>query len=89
MTPTTIDAVYQDGVFRPDVAPDLPEGTRVWVTVDATQVPQPQPLTGEALMELIRSAAAKFNPATDRPEVTSANVDAVLYGRKGDPGDVR
>ena len=87
MSPTTIDAVYQGGVFRPVSPPDLPEGTRVQLTIDAADAPKQQPLTGEALMELIRSIAAKANPGP--PENTSENVDAILYGVRGDPGDVR
>jgi predicted DNA-binding antitoxin AbrB/MazE fold protein len=83
---TTINAVYQDGVFRPEVPPDLPEGTTVqlWVLT-----PKRSRLVGEAALEHLRYVASKFDPLTDRPEVTSENVDEILYGKKGDPGDVR
>ena len=79
MTPKTIDAVYQDGVFRPTAPVELPEGTAVRVTV---VVPEPPPRVRdpEEIMAHIRAAHAKFNPATDNPEVTSRNVDEILYG---------
>ena len=31
---SSVDAVYQDGVFRPVSSPDLPEGERVRLTVE-------------------------------------------------------
>jgi predicted DNA-binding antitoxin AbrB/MazE fold protein len=30
----TVDAVFQDGVFKPERRPDLPEGERVRITVE-------------------------------------------------------
>jgi len=30
----TVDAVFQDGVFKPQRRPDLPEGERVRITVE-------------------------------------------------------
>jgi predicted DNA-binding antitoxin AbrB/MazE fold protein len=84
MTPTTIDAVYQDGVFRPLTPPDLPDGTRVEVRVVLTL---PPPLTPEERYARIMAVAAKARPGP--PENTSENVDAILYGRPGDPGYAR
>lgn len=75
---TMIDAVYTGGVFRPATPPDLPDGTTVRLTVTpalATAAPDPA-----AVLARIRAAGAKFNPATDNPTVTSANVDSILYG---------
>jgi predicted DNA-binding antitoxin AbrB/MazE fold protein len=83
MIPTTIDAVYQDGVFRPTTPVELPAGTKVQVTV---LVPA-TPFDPEVAMECIRRASAKTRPGPI--EYTSENVDAILYGRPGDPGDVR
>ncbi len=86
----TVSAVYEDGVFRPEVAPDLPEGTSVQLSFVPTKPIEPKTLlTGPEMLALISKSWAKFNPDTDRPDVTSVNVDAILYGRKGDPGDVR
>lgn len=33
----TVDAVYQDGVFKPERRPDLPEGERVRITVETVR----------------------------------------------------
>jgi predicted DNA-binding antitoxin AbrB/MazE fold protein len=30
----TVDAIFQDGVFKPERRPDLPEGERVRITVE-------------------------------------------------------
>lgn len=88
-----IDAVYQNGVFRPVTPPDLPDGTAVRLAIlpappvfAPPDLPPPDP--AKALARIL-ATVAKFDPATDHPEVTSANVDAILYGRPGDPGDVR
>ena len=87
----TFSAVYRDGVFRPEVPPDLPEGTSVRLTIEPTPRPLPAegktPLTGQALLDLIQHISNKAKPGP--PENTSENVDAILYGVKGDPRDVR
>jgi predicted DNA-binding antitoxin AbrB/MazE fold protein len=87
----TINAVYENGVFRPDVPPDLPEGATVRLMIAPPARPIPlegqTPLTGTALLELIQRIASKAKPGP--PENTSENVDAILYGVKGDPSDVR
>jgi predicted DNA-binding antitoxin AbrB/MazE fold protein len=77
-----VDAVYQNGVFRPATPPDLPDGTPVRLTVvPATPpVPPPPPPTGAEVYALIQKIIAKYNPATDNPDVTSENVDQILYG---------
>lgn len=81
---TVIDAVYQDGVFRPATPPDLPDGTPVRLTV----VPAtPAPTGAEAYARIQEIIARSHKPGP--PENTSENVDAILYGRPGDPGDVR
>lgn len=86
----TFSAVYQDGVFRPEIPQDLPDGTSVQLTFAPTRpVEAKTQLTGPEMLALISKSWAKFNPDTDRPEVTSMNVDAVLYGMKGDSGDAR
>lgn len=83
---STITAIYENGVFRPVVALDLPNGSKVELKVVFPKLPR---LVGTAAVEYLRRVTANFDPATDRPEVTSNNVDEVLYGKKGDPGDVR
>ena len=83
---STITAIYENGVFRPEVAPDLPNGSKVELKVVFPKLPR---LVGTVAVEYLRRVTANFDPATDRPEVTSNNVDEVLYGKKGDSGDVR
>jgi predicted DNA-binding antitoxin AbrB/MazE fold protein len=87
----TIKAVYQDGVFRPEVPPELAEGAEVRLTIVEPPPAPKQPLVGEELLALISKSWKKFNPNTDRPEVTSENVDQILYGSGGSGGigDVR
>lgn len=82
------DAVYEDGVFRPTGPVDLPPGAAVRVTA----VPPPRPpLDPDEVYERIMRSAAKANkkPAVDDGLVVSENVDRILYGTKGGPGDVR
>ena len=75
----TIDAVYRDGVLHPASLLDLPNGTAVRLNV-LPAVPAKKPATGAEAYALIQQVIAKFNPATDNPEVTSENVDEILYG---------
>jgi predicted DNA-binding antitoxin AbrB/MazE fold protein len=84
---TIIDAVYEHGVFRPAVPPDLAEGTSVRLTVSPAEAPAPPPegRTAYDIIAAIVARSAKPGPA----ENTSENVDAILYGRPGDHGDVR
>ena len=76
---TAVAAVFRDGAFYPATPLDLPNGTAVRLTVEAAslalQAPDPA-----AVLARIMANAEKFNPATDRPEVTSRNVDEILYG---------
>ena len=39
---STVDAVYQDGVFRPVSSPELPEGERVRLTVERVAPAKPE-----------------------------------------------
>ena len=84
---TVIDAVYQNGVFRPTTPPDLPDGAAVRLTVVAAASPAaPAPTGAEAYARIQEIIARSYKPGP--PENTSENVDAILYGRPGDPGDV-
>lgn len=38
---TTVEAIFEDGVFKPVKPPELPEGQRVQITVES--VPRPGP----------------------------------------------
>jgi predicted DNA-binding antitoxin AbrB/MazE fold protein len=44
----TVEAVYQDGVFRPAHRPDLPDGERVRITVETVGLPKPDDILGLA-----------------------------------------
>jgi predicted DNA-binding antitoxin AbrB/MazE fold protein len=82
----TFNAVYRDGAFYPEVPPELPEGSAVEILVVK---PRRARLVGQAACDHLREIARLFDATTDRPEVTSENVDEILFGKKGDPGDVR
>lgn len=82
----TIKAVYQDGVFRPEVPPDLPDGSAVQLAV-LPFIPDTLP-DGRGAHEILAAIAARSAKRGPR-ENTSENVDAFLYGVKGDRGDVR
>lgn len=77
----SFEAVYRDGAFHPTVPPDLAEGTPVRMTI---QSPQPSSTVSDHdpkdVLARILATARKFDPETDRPEVTSRNVDEILYG---------
>jgi predicted DNA-binding antitoxin AbrB/MazE fold protein len=79
-----IEAVYRDGVFRPAVPPDLPEGATVRLEIVST-IPAATVLTTEEREERtarIRAIIARsYRPGP--PESTSENVDAILYGPNG------
>jgi predicted DNA-binding antitoxin AbrB/MazE fold protein len=87
----TINAVYEDGVFRPEIPQNLPNCAAVRLTIEAEPpaLTDGKPhLTGAEVLAIISKSWKKFNPNTDRPGVTSENVDQILYG-SGGPGDVR
>lgn len=56
----TINAIYRDGVFHPEIRPDLPDGAAVSLDVAAKVAARSvvTPLTGEALLARIRAIAA-------------------------------
>ena len=76
---TTIDAVYQNGVFRPAVPPNLRDGTAVRIVVVA-EPPVAAPSPGKAAYEMVRVIAEMPEESGGDPNVTSLNVDRILYG---------
>lgn len=91
MTPTTVDAVYRDGVLHPASPLPLPDGTAVRVTVAVPAAPKPPLDPAEVLARILAIAAKHKNApgAVNDGLVVSENVDKILYGTRGDPGDVR
>ena len=85
------EAVYQDGVFRPTGPVDVPAGATVRLVVVPPPPPPRPPRDPDALLARIARIAEKANktPAVNDGLVVSENVDRILYGTKGDPGDVR
>ena len=54
----TVDAVFEDGVFKPAQRPDLPEGEHVRITVEIIQKRTPQ--------EILKLAAQVFEGLSPR-----------------------
>lgn len=92
-----IEAIYQDGVFRPIHPVKLPEGARVEVNVmeqteqaqEQTQLGQPvnaaQPLVGEELVALLDQVAAlPYTPDPDGRTDISTRHDDILYPKRGE-----
>ena len=78
---TTFDAVYRGGALHPVAPLPLADGTAVRVTV--VPAPPATPLTpGRAAYEMLRAIADMPAEGGD-PNVTSQNVDAILYGGPG------
>ena len=74
---TTIEAVFERGVFRPIGEVELSEGTRVEVIIPQTANAH-DPRAAAAILSRIASTA----PAGGVIERTSENPDAVLYNPK-------
>ena len=85
---TTFDAVYRGGALHPLFPLGLAEGTPVRLTVVPDPPASPPDYDPKAVYERIMAIAALSDPNAS-PENVSGNVDAYLYGRPGDPGDVR
>ena len=77
---TTIQAVYEGGVFRPIRQIALMEGTQVEVLIPAIASPR-DPKAVAARMAQIADKAHR----SGRPESTSRDHDQFLYGGKARP----
>lgn len=82
-----IQAVYEDGVFRPDEPPGLPDGTRVSIVVVTTEVGSAGRDTGEqdrrrrSPLEMIEEIASLPLPS-DRRRFSGRDHDRILYGER-------
>ena len=78
---TTIDAVYESGVFRPLVPMELPDGEQVKLTVNSFDLADmernaPDPRRAAEIMAEI--AAMPMEPG--REEFAGTEHDRILYG---------
>ncbi|MGA2498523.1 MAG: antitoxin family protein [Tepidisphaeraceae bacterium] len=80
MMTTTIEAVYEGGVFRPTRKLALLEGTHVDVFIPQAV----QPRDPKAVAAKLSQIAAKA-PRRGQSEATSRDHDQVLYGGKQHP----
>jgi predicted DNA-binding antitoxin AbrB/MazE fold protein len=71
---TTVEAVYEGGVFRPTRQVALTEGTHVEVLIPASRDPK-------AVAARLSDIASK-DTRTGQPETTSRDHDQYLYGEK-------
>lgn len=74
---TSIQAIYEKGVFRPIHEVALSEGTRVEVLIPEAQCPR-QPQEVAAKLASIADHAA----VSGKSDHTSSDPDAILYSRK-------
>ncbi len=77
---TSIEAVYEGGVFRPTQRIALTEGTHVEVLVPLTASARDPKAVAAKLAQI----AAK-TPLADQPETSSLDHDQVLYGGRNNP----
>lgn len=80
---TTIDAVYRDGAFHPTTPQPFAEGEAVRLTIVEVAPAASVELDPTEVLARILATAAKARKEGDNPNVTSRNVDEVLYGGPG------
>lgn len=76
-----ITAIVENGHLRPVVPIELPEGTRVEITIEAG----PQPVASKLLSQEVRNrikAIAEL-PMESGPGFSNRDHDKILYGEKG------
>jgi predicted DNA-binding antitoxin AbrB/MazE fold protein len=82
---TTVDAIYENGIFRPTEPVSAPEGTRAMVIVPLTETSEPTTdefAEGRTPYEILMEIASLPGPAhTDT--FSGADHDSVLYGENG------
>jgi predicted DNA-binding antitoxin AbrB/MazE fold protein len=74
-----IDAIYDQGVFRPIEPLALPEGARVHLRVEEAGAEQPTVESGQipTLFERLKDVVGSID---DLPDDSSLNLDHYLYG---------
>ena len=82
----TVQAVYENGVFRPSEPVAIAEGARVELTVRAT--PVETAASPQAIRDMIAEIAA-LPLEGPRDGFSGADHDRLLYGDRDGDGDVR
>jgi predicted DNA-binding antitoxin AbrB/MazE fold protein len=80
---TTVDAIYENGMFRPTEPVSAPEGTRAKVTMPLDEAPlgNEDQHPNETPYEIMQRIAALYDEDGD-PYVGWTH-DEILYGRDG------
>ncbi len=77
---TTVEAVFQGGVFKPTRPVDLPENQRVTLNVDAVPITGPDEMLPRSAKERIEEIIALPIESTQADPDTSRDHDHYLYG---------
>jgi predicted DNA-binding antitoxin AbrB/MazE fold protein len=75
---TSVEAIYENGVFRPVQRVDLAEGTRVEVIVIARESPPRKRTPAEIAAEI-----AAMDVESDSEGFSGRDHDQILYGERG------
>lgn len=82
MTPV-IEAVYDEGVFRPRNPVDLINGTVVEISIRSQGGIIQSVVSPEEVNRRMDEIAARYNPAGDNGAFSGADHDEILYGMRG------
>ncbi len=72
----TVQAIYQNGVFRPSDPVDLPENSQVQLTIES----KPSSAEGQNTLAELADIALQFPDNPDLPTDLAAQHDHYLYG---------
>jgi predicted DNA-binding antitoxin AbrB/MazE fold protein len=75
-----IDAIYDQGVFRPIAPLNLPAGTRVHLRVEEESGAEPAAPSSRQIPTLLERLKNVVGTVDDLPEDSSSNLDHYLYG---------
>ena len=75
---TSVEAIYENGVFRPIQHVDLAEGTRVEVIVIPREPPPRKRMPAEILAEI-----AAMDVESEAEGFSGRDHDKILYGQRG------
>ena len=82
-----VDAIYDQGVFRPIAPPAIPPGTRVHLRVEAEEIPEAtdelqttEEVSGSEVPSLLERLRDFVGVVDDLPPDASVNLDHYRYG---------